>query len=97
MPNNKNAMQPKLLITVNDFMESNMIVAFLEQSGIPVFVRDLGSGGLLKVAMGYSIFGQELYVDKDQYQEASQLLKAFFDRQSEDGDDGIRKHNFGCF
>lgn len=90
------AMKPKLLTTVDSFAESNMIKAFLKDEGIPVLTRDLGLGGFMKVTMGFTVFGQELYVDESDFETASELLKAFFDTDAE-GDDGIKKHPFGIF
>lgn len=94
--NSARAMKPKLLTTVDSFAESNMIKAFLKDEGIPVLIRDLGLGGFMKVTMGFTVFGQELYVDENDFEKASELLKAFFDTDAE-GDDGIKKHPFGIF
>ena len=92
------AMNPKLLLTVSDFMESSMITAFLEDAQIPVLVRDLGGGGVCKITLGYSVFGQELYVDAGHFERASELVKAYFDKKPDDSEqEGLKKHPFGCF
>ena len=92
----------KLLVTVEDFTESNMIKALLNDNGIYVLACDLGGGGVMKVYLGYSVFGQELYVSEDDYPMASELVTAFFNRTPKDDDtdttdDGKKKHPFGCF
>lgn len=69
----------RLLTTVESFSESNMMKAFFKDEGIPVLVKDLGMGGFMKVTMGFTVFGQELYVSDDDYERAKELLKAFFD------------------
>lgn len=86
----------KLLTTVSSFTESQMITALLKDEGIPVLVKDLGLGGFMKVTMGYTVFGQELYVAEADFERASGLVKAYFDRDA-DGGDGIKKHPFTVF
>ena len=92
----KEEVKIKLLTTVSSFTESQMITAMLKDSGIPVLVKDLGLGGFMKVTMGYTVFGQELYVAERDFERASELVKAFFDRDA-DGGDGIKKHPFTVF
>lgn len=90
------AMKPCLLATVESFAESNMIAAFMKDEGIPVLIKELGLGGFMKVTMGFTVFGRELYVDEDDFERAAELLKAFFDTEA-DGEEGIKKHPFGIF
>lgn len=92
----KEEIKLKLLTTVDSFAESNMMTAMLKDEGIPVLVKDLGMGGLMKVTMGFTVFGQELYVAESDYERAAELVKAFFDVDA-DGDDGIKKHPFTVF
>ena len=92
----KQEIKLKLLTTVSDFTESQMIVGLLKDEGIPVLVKDLGLGGFMKVTMGYTVFGQELYVSEADFERAAELVTAFFDRDA-DGGDGIKKHPFTVF
>jgi hypothetical protein len=92
----KQEIKLKLLTTVSDFTESQMIVGLLKDEGIPVLVKDLGLGGFMKVTMGYTVFGRELYVSEADFECAAELVKAFFDRDA-DGGDGIKKHPFTVF
>ena len=92
----KQEIKLKLLTTVSDFTESQMIVGLLKDEGIPVLVKDLGLGGFMKVTMGYTVFGRELYVSEADFERAAELVKAFFDRDA-DGGDGIQKHPFTVF
>ena len=92
----KEEVKLRLLTTVSSFTESQMITAMLKDDGIPVLVKDLGLGGFMKVTMGYTVFGQELYVSEADFERASELVKAFFDRDA-DGGDGIKKHPFTVF
>ena len=92
----KQEIKLKLLTTVSDFTESQMIVGLLKDENIPVLVKDLGLGGFMKVTMGYTVFGQELYVSEADFDRAAELVKAFFDRDA-DGGDGVKKHPFTVF
>ena len=52
--------QDLVLLTEHaDQIESGILQDLLRQEGIPVLVKDVGSGGYLKVYMGYSVFGDE--------------------------------------
>ena len=63
--------QDLVLLTEHaDQIESGILQDLLRQEGIPVLVKDVGSGGYLKVYMGYSVFGYALYVQRGQYERA---------------------------
>ena len=64
-----------LLTEPADQIESGILQDLLRQEGIPVLVKDVGSGGYLKVYMGYSVFGDALYVQRGQYERACELLQ----------------------
>lgn len=70
------AEQDLVLLTEHaDQIESGILQDLLRQEGIPVLVKDVGSGGYLKVYMGYSVFGDALYVQRGQYERACELLQ----------------------
>lgn len=50
------------LANLLDPLESEMLQDLLRQEGIPVLAKDKESGGYLKIYMGYSMFGEDLYV-----------------------------------
>lgn len=56
-------------------LESEMLQDLLRQEGIPVLTRDKGSGGYLKIYMGYSMFGEDLYVRQSDYVRAQELIQ----------------------
>ena len=63
------------LTDLQDAIESEMLQDLLRQEQIPVMVRgDEGSGDYLKIYMGYSMFGESLYVRAADYERAKELL-----------------------
>jgi hypothetical protein len=65
-------------------MDASMITALLEDSQIPSFIKDRGVGGYLKIYMGYTIYGQDIYVNSDSYEKAKELLDFYFNSNVED-------------
>ena len=60
----------ELLTTVSDHIEAKLLQGILENHGIPSYSMDEESGEYMRVYMGYSIFGEKIYV------RASDLLAA---------------------
>lgn len=65
----------RLIKTDNQF-ETEMIKDILQQNDITVLVKDIGAGGYLKIYMGFSVYGNELYVKASDYDQAKELLEA---------------------
>lgn len=58
-------------------VESEMLQELLRQEGIPVLMRENEDvGSYLKIYMGFSVFGESLYVRQSDYARASQLLSS---------------------
>jgi hypothetical protein len=51
-----------------------MFTALLTDENIPWFIKDRGTGGYMKIYMGYSIYGQDIYVGSEDYDKAKELL-----------------------
>ena len=74
------------LTTPQNPLESEMLQDLLRQENIPVMVQDLeGAGGYLKIYMGYSIYGETLYVHEQDLARAQELLQTL----RQDGDAAI--------
>ena len=52
----------ELLTTVNDNIQLSMVRSLLEAESIPYLVRERGSGSAVKIVMGVSSFGSDVYV-----------------------------------
>lgn len=64
-----------LLTRARSTVESEMLQELLRQEGIPVLMRENEDvGSYLKIYMGFSMFGESLYVRRADYARASQLL-----------------------
>lgn len=55
-------------------IEAELILNLLHSNHIPCFKKSKETGGYMNIYMGYSIFGEDIYVDKEDYEEAMDLL-----------------------
>lgn len=65
------------LTTVHDNVELSIIRSILDGEEIPYRVRERGSGGMVKVIAGYSMFGSDIYVPEEVLEQAQELLDAY--------------------
>ena len=65
------------LTTVHDNAELCIIRSILEGENIPYRIRERGSGGMVKVIAGYSMYGSDFFVPKELLSSAQELLDAF--------------------
>ena len=78
------AMNPVKLASVADHIQADMMEALLVDSGISVYRKSLKSGGAMQAFMGFTIFGEELYVDQADYERAARLMEVFENTPMED-------------
>lgn len=81
------AMEPQLLYSSSDQMQAVMVISLLEDAKIPILVKDVGSGGYMKIYMGYSVFGSDIYVDKYDYPAAKELLDTYMEEMEDVSED----------
>ena len=80
------------LTTVHDNAELCVVRSILEGENIPYRVRERGSGGMVKVIAGYSMYGTDIFVPKDMLSAAEELLEAFRNGAVvEDGDTDVEE------
>ncbi len=65
------------LTTVHDPAELSIVRSILDSEKIPYRVRERGSGGMVKVIAGYSMYGTDIFVPKELEESAKELLDAF--------------------
>ena len=46
----------------------------LLNNGIPSFKKDNGPGGYMNLYFGFSVYGEEIYVDERDYKKASEII-----------------------
>jgi hypothetical protein len=73
------AMKPVKIKTVANQIEAELILNLLHNNNIPCFKKDIAAGGYMNIYMGYSVYGQDLYVDEGDYQRAIELLNEVLD------------------
>lgn len=65
------------LTTVHNEVELAIVRSILEGENIPYQVRERGSGSLVKVIAGYSMFGTDIFVPVALEEQAKELLDAY--------------------
>ena len=75
-----------LLTTVYDNVELAIIRSILEGAEIPYLVKERGAGSSVKIIMGYSMCGTDIFVRKEDLDTAAELIAP--DEEGEDIPDG---------
>ena len=66
-----------LLTTVHDEVEKELLCGILEEEEIPFLVKDRGSGEVMRILAGFSMFGCDIYVPEELFDAANGLLEAY--------------------
>ena len=74
----------ELLTTANDRVYLSIVESILQDNEIPYLVKDRGCGAVVKVVMGYSIFGVDVFVLKKDFDKASELMEQMPIAEEED-------------
>ncbi|MGB4661771.1 MAG: DUF2007 domain-containing protein [Mobilitalea sp.] len=93
------AMHPVMLKSVGSVVEAELIANLLHNSNIPALRKSTGVGGYMNIYMGYSVFGEEIYVDEDDYEKALQILKELdsYEEELDEGDDQNTEEDYENF
>ena len=90
------------LLTVSNQVEAGMVEELLKNEQIACYRRDRELGSFLRVSMGYSVYGEDIFVSNDQLENAKEVLKDSFlaaqDKQDEedlDGEDSAVMESYG--
>ena len=79
-----------LLTTVYDSTQLAVLESILRDAEIPYMVKERGSGSSVKIITGFSMFGTDLFVRRDQLKLATELItppESTEDNQNEEEDD----------
>lgn len=68
------AINPIKIESVANDIDAELIINLLQNNNIPCFKKNKGAGGYMNILMGYSIFGEDIYVDKNDYEAAMAIL-----------------------
>lgn len=69
--------EPVYIKYASNQIDAEMMMDILRSNNIPCFRKSKGAGGYLNIAAGFSVFGEEIYVDKKDYDAAAELLESF--------------------
>ena len=73
-----------LLTTTHDSVEREIVCSILTAENIPFRVVERGSGAMVKVIAGYSMFGTDIFVPKAMLEKAIEVLDAYRNGESVD-------------
>ena len=77
--------EPCLLASNLSQTDAALLTALLNDAKIPSFLKDRGSGGYMKLYMGFTIYGEDLYVGQDRYPQAKSIMNDFFTVSASEG------------
>ncbi|WP_455718643.1 hypothetical protein [Anaerosporobacter sp.] len=83
------AIKPVKLTSVANELEAKMLLSYLQSYGISCYKIDAKIGGYMNIYMGYSIFGEDIYVDGEEYDIAADLLKSMADKNLEESENEL--------
>ena len=75
------------LTTVHDNVELSIVRSILDGENIPYRVRERGSGAVVRVIAGYSMYGTDIFVPAEVLESATELLDAYRNGESVEEDD----------
>lgn len=78
----------KVFSTVDE-MEIQMIMNLLTDSGIPCVKKDEGSGEYMRLYMGTSFYAKEIYVDRQDYEKAKEMIENYQETVVEEKEEEI--------
>lgn len=78
-----------LLTTTHDDVEKSIICGILEEEEIPFLTKDRGAGEAVRVAMGFSMYGCDIYVPTTLFEKANELLEVYRNGEPAFADDEI--------
>lgn len=68
------AMKAVKLLSVTNTVEAELIMNLLNNNDIPCFKKDHSTGSYMNIYMGYSVFGEDIYVDEADHERALSIL-----------------------
>ena len=67
----------ELLTTARDDVELSILRSILEGEEIPYLAKDRGSGGLVRIITGNSMYGTDVLVPEEYLEKANEVLDAY--------------------
>lgn len=80
------AMKPVKVASAANSTEAGLIMNLLRNNGIQCFKKDNGIGGYMNIYYGFSVYGEEIYVDESDFDKASEIVKELSPVQAQESD-----------
>lgn len=77
------AMKPVKLVNVTNHIEAGIIMNLLLNNNIPCFKKDQFLGSYMNLYMGYSVYGEDIYVDERDYERALDIISILTPEESD--------------
>lgn len=84
---NQKVPEPVKIYSAPDAISGEMIQNLLHNEGIECYKKELETGNFMNIYMGYSVFGEEIYVNAMDEKAAREILKVLEPENQEDGED----------
>lgn len=87
------AMQPVKVYSASDKIQAEMIMETMRRQKIPCFSRGVGSGDYLSIYQGFSVYGEDIYVDEADESAAVKVIENFVLLNDENAQEEERKYH----
>lgn len=82
------AMRPVCIYTAGERIEAEMLLEALQRNDIQGFREARGAGGVMDVYTGNSIFGEKIYVDERDAEQAKTIIESILTESEMDVEPG---------
>nr|WP_317449551.1 DUF2007 domain-containing protein [uncultured Sellimonas sp.] len=82
------AMRPVCIYTAGERIEAEMLLEALQRNDIQGFREARGAGGVMDVYTGNSIFGEKIYVDERDAEQAKAIIESILTESEMDVEPG---------
>jgi hypothetical protein len=72
----------EVLTTTHDDIELAIVCDILEGEEIPFLTQDRGTGNSVRIIMGHSLYGTDVFVHRDDLARAQEILEAYRNAES---------------
>ncbi|MFA5576708.1 MAG: DUF2007 domain-containing protein [Tissierellaceae bacterium] len=78
---NQDSLELVLIRRVYDNFELGMITAILSENSIPYILKDMGTGGYMRIIGGQSLYGTEILVEESFFDKASEIVASILEEE----------------
>lgn len=75
----------KLMSTENK-IQAELTVQMLKENGINCYYRENGAGSYMNITSGFSVFGQEIFINEEDKDKAEELIDIFSEEEQKEAE-----------